>query len=466
MLRVWGGGVYADDAFYELCDEKGILVWQDFMFACAMYPGDDPFMENVRQEVIDQATKLGSHPCIALWCGNNEVDEGWKNWGWQDQYKYSFKDSAQIWNDYIRLFHVLIPSTLDSLGIDTSLYVPSSPSIGWGHRESMLQGDSHYWGVWWGMEPFAIYKAKTGRFMSEYGFQGMPGKTVSQAIFDGDTFNLSSAKLKAHQKHGKGFETINEYLQRDYRMPRSYEQYAYVSQLLQADGMKTAIEAHRASEPRCMGTLYWQLNDCWNAVSWSSIDYSGTWKALHYTVKRCYAPVVSVIDEKDGTVNIYIVNDTRQKLNGILQMKLYQLNGDLLWAGQDSAVAANGQSTLVKQISFDQLPAFKREDALLSVTFADGKNSSPRNIYYFTPPKDLNLTAPNINYKIQNRTVTLTTDVPAKGVHVTIPGHETNWSDNYFDLLPGESKTIALPATSPVDLNRTGIKIETLTNID
>jgi beta-mannosidase len=173
MLRVWGGGVYPNDEFYKECDRNGILVWQDFMFACAMYPGDSAYVENVKQEITEQIKRLRSHPSLALWCGNNEVDEGWQNWGWQKQYKYSKKDSAKIWNDYDNLFHNVIPQIVKEQN-PSVYYWPSSPSIGWGHKESLQQGDSHYWGVWWGNEPFETYTKKVGRFMSEYGFQAMP----------------------------------------------------------------------------------------------------------------------------------------------------------------------------------------------------------------------------------------------------------------------------------------------------
>ncbi len=158
MLRVWGGGVYANDDFYKECDRNGILVWQDFMFACAMYPGDSGFVENVKQEVTQQVKRLRNHPCLALWCGNNEIDEGWHNWGWQKQYQYSKKDSATIWNNYTNLFQKVIPSNYKRKMILKLHYWPSSPSIGWGHKESLTRGDSHYWGVWWGNEPFENYK--------------------------------------------------------------------------------------------------------------------------------------------------------------------------------------------------------------------------------------------------------------------------------------------------------------------
>ncbi len=238
MLRVWGGGVYADDAFYNECDKKGILVWQDFMFACAMYPSDDHFLDNVKNEVIDNVNRLQNHPSVALWCGNNENDEGWKNWGWQKQYKYSEADSTQIWNGYKKLFHEVIPQTLDSLlPKEKNIYWPSSPSIGWGKKESLLQGDSHYWGVWWGMEPFEIYKQKVGRFMSEYGFQGMPNMETFKKFAAEDELNLASESVKNHQKHPTGYQTIQKYMERDYKIPAKFEDYIYVSQLLQAEGM-------------------------------------------------------------------------------------------------------------------------------------------------------------------------------------------------------------------------------------
>ena len=285
MLRVWGGGVYEDDSFYDLCDSLGILVWQDFMFACAMYPGDTSFLENVSQEISDNIIRLRNHPCIALWCGNNEIDEGWKNWGWQKQYNYSEKDSTAIWKNYLRLFHEIIPQKIIQLD-PSRTYWESSPSIGWGHKESLFQGDSHYWGVWWGMEPFESYMKRTGRFVSEYGFQGMPSMRTIESFTNSAERSLGSAALKNHQKHPSGFETIEHYMNDWYKKPKDFVSYVYVSQLLQAEGMIAAIEAHRSAKSYCMGTLYWQLNDCWPVTSWSSIDHFGRWKALHYAVRE------------------------------------------------------------------------------------------------------------------------------------------------------------------------------------
>ena len=198
MLRVWGGGVYEDDLFYDLCDKNGILVWQDFMFACNLYPGDNNFTENVKQEAIEQVKRLRNHPCLALWCGNNEIDEAWHNWGWQKSLGYSADDSTKLWNDYLNLFEKLLPNIVDSLSNQTP-YVSSSPKNGWGRRESLTEGDMHYWGVWWGEKPFQMYDKKIGRFMSEYGFQGFPDMKTLRSCLDPTDLKLGSKALLNHQ---------------------------------------------------------------------------------------------------------------------------------------------------------------------------------------------------------------------------------------------------------------------------
>ncbi len=202
MLRVWGGGVYADNKFYKECDEQGILVWQDFMFACAMYPGDNKFLNTAFLEIKQQISRIQDHACLALWCGNNEIDEGWKNWEWQKEFKYNTTDSLKIWNDYQKLFHELIPKALKESGSEIA-YWPSSPSIGWGHTESLKEGDSHYWGVWWGNEPFENYNVKVGKFMSEYGFQSLPELSTFKKIAPESQLNSNSDIVKAHQKTRK-----------------------------------------------------------------------------------------------------------------------------------------------------------------------------------------------------------------------------------------------------------------------
>jgi beta-mannosidase len=442
MLRVWGGGVYADDAFYEACDKNGILVWQDFMFACAMYPGDGKFVQNVKAEVIDNVNQLQNHPCIALWCGNNENDEGWHNWGWQKQYNYSVKDSTKIWNDYQKLFHEVIPKTLDSLlSKDKNRYWPSSPSIGWGRKESLTQGDSHYWGVWWGMEPFEVYEKKVGRFMSEYGFQGMPDWKSVQSFGQESDLHLDSDAVKNHQKHPTGYKTITEYMERDYLVPKSLEDYSYVSQLLQAEGMKTAIEAHRRAKPNCMGTLFWQLNDCWPVTSWSAVDYYGRWKALQYQVKKSYEKVLISVKEEDNQYKIYLVNDALQNLEGSLDIELLDFKGNRLWSKDVVVTVPANLSQVYSAISKKDMTALDLKQAVLSIHFKSEKETAS-TLYYFVKPKELALTKPTIQIKkLDALTIEVTSDVLAKNVYLS-SNEETFFSDNYFDVLPGEKVII------------------------
>ena len=440
MLRVWGGGVYADDTFYDECDKNGILVWQDFMFACAMYPGDKDFLDNVKHEVIDNVTRLQNHPSLAIWCGNNENDEGWHNWGWQKQYNYSKVDSTKIWFDYKKLFHQLIPKTLDSLSPKNKpIYWPSSPSIGWGKKESLTQGDSHYWGIWWGKEPFKIYKKKVGRFMSEYGFQGMPNMETLQKVVPQNELNLTSEAIKNHQKHPTGFETINEYMGRDYIIPKDFENYIYVSQLLQADGMKTAMEAHRRAKPYCMGTLYWQLNDCWPVTSWSSVDYYGNWKAFQYQVKRSYENVLISVNEEDAFYKVYVVNDNLQRYSDKIVLELISFDGKSLWNISKEIHVGENSSSVVFEIPKVDFSNFDLRQAVLKVQFTNATTN-----YFFVKPKELKLTKPTIKItKIDALIIEISSDVLAKNVYL-LSNENDHFSDNYFDLLPNEKKVIQL----------------------
>ena len=441
MLRVWGGGVYAEDAFYDECDKNGILVWQDFMFACAMYPGDEEFLDNVKNEVIDNVTRLQNHPSIALWCGNNENDEGWKNWGWQKQFNYSKQDSIQIWNDYEKLFHQLIPKTLDSLlSKKENRYWPSSPSIGWGKKESLTQGDSHYWGVWWGKEPFEIYKQKVGRFMSEYGFQGMPNLETLEKVIQKEDLNFTSEAFKNHQKHPTGFETINEYMTRDFPVPKSLEKYNYVSQILQAYGMKTAIEAHRLAKPYCMGSLYWQLNDCWPVTSWSTLDYYGNWKASHYQVKESFAPTLLMVTEITNGFSIIGSNDNLEVQKGILNAKLIDFSGKELWTASKECELNSEINTNCMDILFTELPKFAKEKTVLQLEFIC-KNKKTVAYHYFVKPKELQLEKPTIEMKIVGETlIELKTNTLVKNLY--LQSNDSFFKENYFDLLPGIPKII------------------------
>jgi beta-mannosidase len=443
MLRVWGGGVYADEAFYNACDANGILVWQDFMFACAMYPGDEKFVTNVKKEIIDQVNRLQNHPSIALWCGNNENDEGWHNWGWQKQYNYSISDSTKIWNDYKKVFHEMIPQTLDSLlSKEKNIYWPSSPSIGWGRKESLLQGDSHYWGVWWGKEPFEMYQKKVGRFMSEYGFQGMPNLKTLERVIPQEDLNFTSNSFKNHQKHPTGFETINEYMARDFKVPTALDKYIYVSQLLQANGMKTAIEAHRLAKPYCMGSLYWQFNDCWPVTSWSTVDYYGNWKASQYQVKESFESIAFLFSDNTESLSILGSNDTLEVQEGIVTAQLIDFSGNVIWKAVNECAINQETNTNCMQISYNQLPKFDKQKTVLQVEFM-GKKKQTVTYHYFVKPKELLLEKPTIEIKIVGETlIEVKTNTLAKNVYLHTV--EESIATNYFDLIPGFPKIIKM----------------------
>ncbi|MET3538612.1 beta-mannosidase [Chryseobacterium limigenitum] len=453
MIRIWGGGIYEDDEFYKACDENGILVWQDFMFAGSFYPSDEAFLNNVKEEVKDQVNRLQNHASIALWCGNNEIDEAIVNWGYQKQFKYSKEDSLQVWKDYKKVFHELIPNTLrENLTADKNIYWPSSPSIGWGHKESLTEGDSHYWGVWWGEQPFEIYNEKVPRFASEYGFQGMPTLETTKSMFSGvPNLSIENGTIKAHEKHARGWEIINSYMKRDYNVPTDFVKYNYVSQLLQARGMQIAIEAHRRAKPYNMGTLYWQLNDCWPVVSWSSIDYLGNWKALHYQIKRSFENQVILTEEKDGDLNFSLVNDGLYTYKDVrLGIQVIKFNGEIIRHQEINFFSKDFESILKSDPVKvqDLLQNLNKNEVYLKLELWTGNNIRlSENHYFFRKPKDLKLTKPNIKIKkISSLQIEISTDVYAKDVYLMGDNH---FSDNFFDLFPNDSRIITF--SKPMD---------------
>lgn len=466
MLRVWGGGVYADDAFYNACDSLGIMVWQDFMFACAMYPGDSAFVANAIAEADEQIKRLEVHPCMALWCGNNEIDEGWKNWGWQKQYNYSPADSTTISNNYIELFEKRLAARVALYS--TLPYWPSSPSIGWGRAESLKQGDAHYWGVWWGMQPFEMYREKTGRFMSEYGFQGMPPmSTIHRFVPYGEKPSLESPAVKHHQKHPTGFQTIQTYMDRDYRKPKDFESYVYVSQLLQARGMRMAIDAHLQQAPYCMGTLYWQFNDCWPVTSWSGRDSYGTPKALQYYVKRMYHPQAVSMHHANDTLDVYAHCTGSDSAMRHMILKMYDLKGNLLYTKELIAE----ESAITQRIFRLPLKPFIEQYGAANLLF-HVSCTNPKNIpvctYELVPPKDLKLKRPELSLKTftqPNGTTLLAvtcTKAVAKEVYLFAEYVGLEFSDNFFDMIPGETRYIKITGYTQQHKPEEIIKIRSL----
>ena len=466
MLRVWGGGIYEDDVFYDLCDKLGILVWQDFMFAGSMYPGDDEFIDNVKQEAIQQVKRLRNHPSLAMWCGNNEVDEAWHNWGWQKSLNYSDKDSAEVWSNYLKLFEKTLPEIIEEYDNFRS-YIPSSPQIGWGHEEAQYSGDMHYWGVWWGEEPFEKYEENVGRFMSEYGFQGFPDLKTLQSYLSQPDLSLNSEALKNHQKHPRGMELIEKYMAFDYHIPDKFEDYVYVSQLVQAYGMNTAIEAHRRAKPVCMGTLYWQLNDCWPVISWSGIDYEGRWKALHYFTKKAYADYFISFEENNNKLDIFVVSDKIEGDTAGLVLQLMDFAGTIILEEQHQLSITGNTSTKVLSIDLkDFLGEHNPEEILLFAQLTKGNITIADNIYYLAKPKKLNLSKPEISHEIKKTesgfSIILKTNTLAKNIYLSIDSDGT-FSDNYFDLIPGKSKEVNLKSKEEIP-DISNLKIMSLYN--
>ena len=327
MLRVWGGGIYENDIFYDLCDEKGILVWQDFMFACAMYPGDQAFLENVQEEATQNVKRLRNHASIALWCGNNENAEGWNRWGWQAD--RSEHEKEEIWSYYLKVFDSILPNTVDKL-TDTD-YWESSPKYGRGNPKYKFEGDAHDWWIWHDAYPFEHLEENVPRFMSEFGFQSFPSYEAIKYINQSDLIDISTNSFQSHQKHSRGFQLIREYMERDFPVPEKAEDYVYMSQLLQAYGITKGIEAQRRAKPYNMGTLYWQLNDCWPVVSWSSIDFFGKWKALHYKAKHSFEDVLVSSKVENNILRTYVINDDFESHSGELSVKILDFAGKPLY---------------------------------------------------------------------------------------------------------------------------------------
>ena len=453
MLRVWGGGIYENDIFYDICDEKGILVWQDFMFACAMYPGSIEFLANVKEEAEQQIKRLRNHTSIALWCGNNENAEGWRRWGWQA--KRTKKEKEEIWNDYLAVFDTILPKSVAKLS-ETN-YWETSPKYGRGNPKYQMEGDAHDWWVWHDGYPFEHFEKNVPRFMSEFGFQSFPSFETINYINQNDTINLKTDAIKLHQKHAKGFQLIEEYMNRNYKISKNEEDYVYVSQLLQAKGIVMGIEAHRRAKPTNMGSLYWQLNDCWPSISWSSIDYFGQWKALQYKAKNAFKNLLISSTIEKNKVKIFVINDTFNPIQGNLKVTLIDFYGKEIWKDSKEIQVLENSSKPYFNFSLESI---KSESSVLITEF-----NNQQSVFFFTKPKDLNLPK-GIIKKVVSKTkngfsIILTSDVLQKDMFLFSKG-KGHFSDNFFDLIPNQNKVIKF-ITKENSLN--DLRIKTLNSI-
>lgn len=463
MLRVWGGGIYERDDFYELCDEMGILVWQDFMFGCSLYPGDQAFLDNVRQEAVDNVKRLRNHPSIVIWVGNNEIESGWFHWGWKDQLP------ASLWDDYLKIFYGVLPEVCGSLD-PSRPYWPSSPSSKLeDDNESQKMGDLHYWQVWHAALPFSEYEKQFPRFMSEYGFQSFPQlETVNTYTVPAD-HDIKSPVMMAHQRHPRGNQLISEYMLREYPEPKDFESFLYVSQVLQAEGIKIGAEHLRRIMPHNMGSLFWQLNDCWPVASWSSIDYTGRWKALQYYASRFYGDILVSPQEENGNLKVFVVSDRLQPVTAQLSLSLLDFEGNKLWSQQEDleVVPLNSKSYLTLPLSTLLAGKDPTGVVLFAEVLVGGKRASS-NEHFFRAFKDLSLPRSQINADVVPERggfrITLSADKFARAVYLSAPNYAGFFADNYFDLVPGQKVEVEFRTTKAITLSdfRKQLKIRSM----
>ncbi|WP_299075307.1 glycoside hydrolase family 2 protein [uncultured Paraglaciecola sp.] len=457
MLRVWGGGVYESDEFYRLADEYGILIWQDFMFACTLYPADESFLQDVQAEAKYNIKRLRNHPCIALWCGNNEVEMGIQDWQWPEKFAYSDELYERLKQDYAELFNTLLPSMVATYDPDR-FYFPSSPIGFWEDPQDDKRGDNHYWGVWHGEEPFEEFRHRVPRFMSEYGFQSFPiMESVKQYSVEQD-WHIESDVMGVHQKHGRGNQLIKQYMLQEYRQPKDFESFLYMSQVVQAQGMKIAFESHRLAMPFCMGTLYWQFNDCWPVASWSSIDYFGRWKAMHYQAKRSFEHKAVFIEQKQQDLIVSLVSDAPSADELDLELKLINFAGDILWGDTMSVGSVPNSCMLLSHLKINDLLQQYDQQQVVLVANLRSKDAAllSQALHYFDQTKALKLKPAKI--AIASRILAgkielkLSSDTLVRQLYLSIEGVVGNFSDNFFDLLPMTDKTISMPLPVGVEL--------------
>ncbi len=461
MIRLWGGGLYEDDFFYDQCDELGILIWHDLMFACSFYPGDSAFNNNVKAELEDNVRRLRNHPSVGLWCGNNEQEWGWTQWGLQKRYSLGKSDSTLIWEDYKRLFNQLIPQWMSELD-PSRFYHRSSPSANedtYRSANNVGWGDNHDWSIWFGIRRFDHYRKGVSRFMSEYGFQSFPSMKMINKFSEKRDWELESKVMVDHQKHPNGNRKMRDYMKLYYEPPTGFKSFIYAGQVLQSLAMKTGIEIHRRAKPYNMGSLYWQLNDCWPAVSWSSIDYTGTWKATQYMAKDAFAPVLVSPFKSNDTIYVHLVNDMDKDLRGFVQVAL--MNVETHQKVKEFEVAAsianNGSGLFWTRTEKEILGDLVPNNHYLVVKFLENRREVARNLLFFKDFKDMKLPTaePEILVTAQGAQKFLVS-VKSPCFHYNLQlfnaKYQGEFSNNFLNLLPGEAQTLTYSTDKPMSV--------------
>ena len=445
MLRVWGGGFYEEERFYDLCDRYGILVWQDFIFACRVYPDDEASFENVCAEAVENIRRLRHRASLALWCGNNEMEWGWVEWGWDKPDIQRFKQA------YDRMFHHFLPDICAVADPDRS-YWPSSPSSDtpFENPNSVQAGDTHNWMVWHGNLPFTAYREHPSRFVSEFGFQSLPPLETIRTYADEADWNMTSYIMEHHQRNEAGNGKIVKYLTDHFRMPKDFELLVYLTQVLQAECVRTGVEYWRRNRRRTSGTLYWQLNDCWPVASWSSLDYFGRWKALHYAARRFYAPVLLSIEDEGTSIGVHVTSDLTEPWHGAVRWSLETLSGEVLEASTETLLVAPLTSTCLCRLDFARsISDDNCRDVVLICELWQADQRIALDVRTFVPNKHLSLTAPALSVDVHREGDQLVFELTAwslaRFVELALTGVDAVFSDNYFDLPVGRTVAVTCP---------------------
>ena len=462
-IRVWGGACYPPDLFYDLCDEAGLLVYQDMMFACSFYAVGPEFLENVRAELNDNLSRIGHHACIAQYCGNNEIDGVYTVGGATDPETVALRRlfgageeplpapvRQALWAQYTPLFLQLIPEAAGHWSPDVG-YVHSSPSVrqpGGANSffDYLSDGDMHYYLQYNGNAPYQRMRDFRCRFMTEMGFQSYPSMKTINAFTKPEDRLPYTPVMYAHQKCAGGNETIELYLSRDYCIPQDFSDYVYLSQLQAGEIMRYSVEHFRRDNAYCRGMILWQLNDCWPVVSWSGIDYYGRWKALQYYIRRFYAPVLLSACEDGGRAALWLTNETPQDHSGELRWQLMDLAGEILDAGEMHCTVAAGESRAFAEFDYtDLIGQHGRENVYLRYWF-DGGDTQADGTVLFVLPREFHFRMPQIEYSVREEEtlyrIDIRTDRFAKSIALDTSAGDCIFSDNYFDLAPGECRTI------------------------
>ena len=415
-------------------------------------------MENIRQEAIDNVKRLRNHACIALWCGNNECNDAWFNWGWQKRYKAQNPEyEKKIWKQFTDQYYVTLPEVLKEYAPE-SFYWPSSPFAREDGGSDDHNGDRHYWDVWHGKKPIETYNKERSRFFSEYGFQSFPEfESVKRYAPCEEDWDIYSEVMMSHQRGGMhANQLIETYLLNEYRTPKNFEAFLYMNHVLQGDAIKTAIEAHRRDMPYCMGTLFWQHNDCWPVASWASRDYYGRWKAQHYFARKAYRDIlVSPITDEDGVLNIQVVSDRLKSCNGTLQVEVTKLTGEKVSSfKRNIKIDANSSQTVFSVPLGEALKNTPKEDVFVhAVLLTDKGTNSYANNYFLVKQKEVNYPKAAITSSIEpiegGFELTLNSDNFARAVFITIGDADSSFSDNYFDILPDGSVKVNVYTNLP-----------------